>query len=309
MYRLNLRLFGEGGGTGASGTSGAEGAQTTSQNGQTAEKTGKNPLAEVKYGIQDTTEETGAKEITTIAPDKKATFENLINGEYKDEYNARMQEAMNKQFKANEAIAQREKAIAPILEILGKKYGIDASDVNAMDMDALNKAILEDDSYYEKEALEKGVSVEMLKELKKMESENKQMKQAMQERQRREQNQKAYAELLKQAEQVKEKYPNFDLRTEMNNPKFGRLIANNVDAKTAYEVVHMDEIQPAMAQYVTQKTVEQISNSIQSGTHRPPENGANSNGAVTAKTDVKNLTKEDRAEIMRRVQRGEQIRF
>lgn len=304
MLKMNLQLFGEGGDGGAA--SGAEGTTAVSQP-ATGTKSS-NPLANVKYGKQEGEADT-PQEITTVVPDKKATFEELIKGEYKDEYNARMQEAINRRFKANEASAQREKSLAPILEMLGNKYGIDASDVSKMDLDKLNQAIREDDSYYEQEALDKGISVDMLKQIKKMESENKAMKQAMEERQRQEKTQKAYAELLKQAEQVKTVYPGFDLKTEMNNPQFGRLIANNVDAKTAYEVVHMDEIKPAMAQYVTQKTAEQISANIQAGARRPAENGVSSQGASTVKTDVNKLTRADRQEIARRAAMGEKIRF
>lgn len=304
FYKLNLRLFGEGGGDGGA----ASGAEGTTAGGQPATGKSSNPLANVKYGKQEGEADT-PQEITEVVPDKKASFEELIKGEYKDEYNARIQEAISRRFKANEANAQREKILAPILEMLGSKYGIDASDVGKMDLEKLSQAIQEDDSYYEAEALEKGISVEMLKQLKKMEAENKQMKQVMAERQRQEQSQKAYAELLRQCEQVKKIYPGFDLKTEMNNPQFGRLIANNVDAQTAYEVVHMEEIKPAMAQYVTQKTAEQIANNIQSGARRPAENGANSQGAATVKTDVGKLTRADRAEIARRAAMGEKIRF
>lgn len=312
MFLLNLRLFGEGGGEGAaSAAPGAEGTQAVSQ--PATDKSSKNPLENVKYGIQEgegsTDTSKGTDVPSTVVPNKKASFEELIKGEYKEEYNARMQEALSKRFKANEAVAQREKSLAPILEALGNKYGIDASDVSSMDLEKLSKAIQEDDSYYEQEALEKGISVEMLKQLKKMESENKQMKQAMEERQKREKTQQAYAELLKQSEQVKAIYPGFDLKTEMNNPQFGRLIANNVDARTAYEVVHRDEIQPAMAQYMAKKTAEQLSNHIQSGAKRPAENGANSQNSATVKTDVTKLTKADRAEIARRAALGETIRF
>lgn len=312
FYKLNLQLFGEGGGEGAApAASGGEGTQAVNQ-----PATGKpsNPLANVQYGIQEgTTEESGTSEgeetpaVETV--DKKALFEQMIKGEYKDEYNARMQDAISKRFKANEAMAERQKALDPILEILGNKYGVDTSDISKMDLGKLSKAIMEDDSYYEAEAMEKGIPVETLKELRRMESENKQMKEAMANRQKQEQSQKAYQELLRQSEEVKNVYPGFDLRTEMNNPEFGRLIAAGVNARTAYEVVHKDQIQPAMAQHMVNMTAQKLSNAIQSGARRPSENGASSQGSSTVKTDVTKLTKEDRAEIARRVAGGAIIKF
>lgn len=311
FYNLNLQLFGEGGGEGAApAASGSEGTQAVNQ--VAAGKSGKNSLSNVKYGIQSGQEGTDTSkgaEAQNNTVDRKTAFEQLIKGEYKDEYNARVQEMLSKRFKANEAVMERQKALGPVLEILGNKYGVDASNIDTMDIEKLCKAITEDDSYYEAEALEKGIPVETLKALKRMEAENKQMKEAMENRQKQERNQQAYAELVRQSEQVKTLYPNFDLRTEMNNPNFGRLIAAGVDARTAYEVVHRDEIQPAMAQHIAQKTAENISKSIQSGARRAAENGANSQGSAVYKTDVTKLTKADRAEIARRVARGEKISF
>lgn len=313
FYKLNLQLFGEGGGEGTAPTApGGEGTQAVSQ--PATGKSSKNPLANVQYGIQEGTKEEadtsdGAQTPIVETVDRKAAFEQMIKGEYKDEYNARVQEAISKRFKSSEAVAERQRSLAPILEILGNKYGVDASDIDKMDLDKLSKAIMEDDSYYEQEAIEKGISVDTLKTIKRMEAENKQMKEAMENRQRQDQSRKAYEELVRQSEEVKRVYPGFDLRTEMNNPNFGRLIANGVDARTAYEVVHRDEIQPAMAQHMVKKTAEKLSNHIQSGARRPAENGAASQSSAVVKTDVSKLTKEDRAEIARRVARGEKIRF
>ncbi len=312
MFKLNLQLFGEGSGTGASAAApGGEGTQAVSQpvTGQSRKS-----LADVKYGIQEGQQEEAdtSKGVQTPAVetiDKKAAFEQLIKGDYKDEYNARVQEVISKRFKANEAVAERQKSLAPILEILGNKYGIDASDIDKMDLNALGKAIMDDDSYYEQEAVEKGITVEALKNIKRMEAENKQMREAMEQRQKQDQSRKAYEALLEQCKGVKAIYPGFELATEMNNPNFGRLIANGVDARTAYEVVHRDEIQPAMAQYIANQTAQRISNDIQSGARRPTENGANSQSSSVVKTDVTKLTKEDRAEIARRAARGERIRF
>ena len=314
MFKLNLQLFGEGTGTGAGAGAAAPGGEGTQAVTQPATGQSRNSLSDVKYGIQeetqgeaDTSKGVQTPPVETI--DRKAAFEQLIKGDYKDEYNARVQEAINKRFKANDAAAERQKSLAPILEILGNKYGIDASDIDKMDLNALSKAIMDDDSYYEQEAVEKGITVEALKNIKRMEAENKQMKEAMAQRQKQDQTRRAYEELLKQSDEVMKVYPTYNLATEMANPDFARLVANGVNAKTAYEVVHKDEIQPAMAQYIANQTAQKIANDIQAGQRRPAENGANSQSSSVVKTDVTKLTKEDRAEIARRVARGETIRF
>jgi hypothetical protein len=114
---------------------------------------------------------------------------------------------------------------------------------------------------------------------------------------------------MEQAESAKSVYPSFDLRTEMQNPQFVNLLRSNVDVKTAFEVLHKDEIIPAAMQY-TAKTVEQkLTNKIIANGARPAENGNSSQSATVVKSDVSQLSKADREEIIRRVQRGEKIRF
>ena len=300
---LNLQLFGEGtgGGDGGTGAEGATGATATAAVSQT--KGAKNPLADVKYGIQeDTTPSPEVKE--TATEDRNARFEALIKGEFKDLYDARMQDTIQKRLKGSKETVDRYNALTPTLEMLAKKYGVDPNDINA-----LNKAIEEDDSYYEEEALEKNMSVQQLKEIKKMERENADLKRQMQEQERRENADRLYSNWMQQSEAIKSVYPSFDLRAELQNPRFTDLLRNNVDVRTAYEVLHKDEIIPA-AMHFTAKTVEQkLTNKVIANGARPMENGNSSQGATVVKSDVSQLSKADRAEIIRRVQRGERIKF
>ena len=302
---LNLQLFAEGagGGDGGTGSEGTKGVTATAAMSQT--KGAKNPLADVKYGIQPTEEATPAAEVNpTPTEDRNAKFEALIKGEYKDLYDARMQDTIQKRLKGTKETVDKYEALAPTLEILAKKYGVGASDIKA-----LNKAIEEDDSYFEEEALEKGITVEQLKEIRKMERENADLKRQMEEQNRKENANKVYAQWMEQAEQAKSVYPSFDLRAEMQNPQFVNLLRSGIDVKTAFEVLHKDEIIPAAMQY-TAKTVEQkLTNKIIANGARPAENGNSSQSATVVKSDVSQLSKADRAEIIRRVQRGEKIRF
>ena len=304
IRKLNLQLFAEGaGGDGGTGADGAMGATATAAMSQT--KGAKNPLANVKYGIQPKEEATPAAKVeTTATEDRNAKFEALIKGEFKDLYDAKMQDTIQKRLKGSKETVEKYEALAPTLEILAKKYGVDASDVKA-----LNKAIEEDDSYFEEEALEKGITVEQLKEIRKMERENADLKRQMEEQNRKENANKVYAQWMEQAEAAKAVYPSLDLRAELQNPQFVNLLRSNVDVKTAFEVLHKDEIIPAAMQY-TAKTVEQkLTNKIIANGARPAENGNNSQSATVVKSDVSQLSKADRQEIIRRVQRGEKIRF
>ena len=305
LFYLNLQLFAEGG-AGGTGGDGATGATATAAVSQGKGVKG-NPLADVVYGKQEEaqiadvqTKTTDADGTTTQTIDRNAKFDELIKGEYKEQYDARMQDTIQKRLKATKETVEKYESLAPTLEMLYKKYGVKADDIAA-----LNKAIEEDDAYYEQEALEKGVSVESLKELRKMQRENAELKQQMQQQNA----EKLYQSWVQQAEATKAVYPSFDLRAEMNNPKFLGLLRNNVDVRTAYEVIHKDEIIPAAMQF-TAKTVEQkLTNKIIANGARPAENGISSQGASVTKSDVSQLTKADMAEIARRVARGERISF
>ena len=294
---LSLQLFAEGAGDGGT----AQGQGVTA--GAASQQKGvSNPLADVKYGIQ---EEAPAAEVQSVAQtDPEAEFEKLIKGQYKAQYDARMQDTIQKRLKGQKETVDKFNALTPTLELLGKKYGVDATDI-----EALNKAIEEDDSYFEDEALEKGISVKQLKEIRSMERENADLKRQMQERQTQENANKLYAGWIQQAEETKKVYPSFDLRTEMNNPKYVDLLRSNIDVRTAYEVLHKDEIIPAAMQF-TAKTVEsKLAKKIAANGARPAENGMSSGSAAVVKSDVSQLSKADRQEIIRRVQRGEKIRF
>ena len=304
---LSLQIFAEGGGAagagaGDGGTAQGQGVTAAAALPQTkGEKN--NPLAGVKYGIQE--ESAPAAEVPqTATPDRNAEFERLIKGEYKDLYDARMQDTIQKRLKGTKETVDKYNALTPTLELLARKYGVDASDI-----EGLTKAIEDDDSYYEQEAMENGMTVKQLKDFKKMQRENADLRAQMQEQQRQENANKLYASWMNQAEAAKKVYPGFDMKTEMNNPDFVKLLRSNVDVRTAYEVLHKDEIIPAAMQF-TAKTVEQkLTNKIIANGARPSENGMNSQGAAVVKSDVSQLSKEDRAEIIRRVARGEKIRF
>jgi LysM repeat protein len=267
-----------------------------------AEKT--NPLANVVYGKQAEETTPIAKVETNPTEDRNAKFEALIKGEYKDLFDARMQDTVQKRLKSSKETVDKYNALTPTLELLARKYGVDASDIKA-----LNQAIEDDDSYYEQEALEKGMTVEHLKEFRKMQKENAELRRATEEQDRKEEANKIYGKWMEQADSTKSVYPSFDLRAEMQNPKFVDLLRSNIDVRTAYEVIHKDDIIAGAMQF-TAKTVEQkLTNKIIAGGARPAENGNSSQGASVTKSDVTQLTPNDLREIQRRVARGEKISF
>lgn len=302
---LDMQLFAEGAadGNAAGANTGVTGADAALQR----KGVKSNPLADVKYGIQEETPpDAGAEQQAGEAtpPDREQAFEALIKGEYKDLYDRRMQEAIRKRLRSTQETVDRYNALTPTMEMLAKKYGVKAGDI-----EGLNRAIEEDDSYYEEEAAEKGLSVEQLKEIKRMERENRQLRQAMNEQESRENANRLYQQWMQQEQQMKQVYPAFDLNEELADENFLRLMRSGVDMKTAYEVIHKDDILPAAMQFAAKKVEQKLTNKMRANGARPTENGVQDQSASLTKPDVRMLTKADRAEIARRVARGEKIRF
>lgn len=298
---IYLQLMSDGAAAGSGdGASGATGVTETAAGSYKGVKS--NPLAEVKYGKQDA-EQAAAAPTQVEAPDRNAAFEAMIKGEYKDLYSQRVQETVQKRLKgAQETVAKYEQ-LSPIMEMLASKYGVKADDIAG-----LSKAIEDDSTFYEEEAMERGISVEQLKQIRKMERENAALKQQINERNSQERASQLYAGWLEQAESAKAVYPNLDIRAEIQNPKFADLLRSNVDVKTAYEVVHKDEIIPAAMQFAASTTQQKMVNNIIAG-GRPSENGAASSSPALVKADPSVWTKADRDEVIRRVARGEKIRL
>lgn len=305
---FDIQLFGEGaeggdGGTGA-GTAGAEPAgQTEAALAQPRKGVKDNPLANVKYGLQDEAPAAGEPE-PVAETDRNAAFEALIKGEYKDLYDARVRETIRSRLKGNEETVNKYNQLAPVLDLLAGKYGVDASDISA-----LSKAIEDDESFYEEEAMTHGMTVQQVKEMRKMQRENKELKAQMEQAQARQQADALYAGWMQQAEGVKQVYPSFDLAAELQNEQFRALLRSNVPVQTAFEVVHKDEILPAAMQFTAQQVTRKVANSVRAGQKRPAEGAMKGQSTSITKSDVSQLTKADREEIARRVARGEKIRF
>lgn len=312
-FDMNIQLFAEGGDGGAA--AGAEGATgvTDPAAGDLKQKRRTNPLANMKYGIQPEEAPTGVAAGTDEAAntaegnDGKKSFADLIKGEYKADFDAKVQDILRQRFKTNAENEQKLNSMNPLLEMLGKMYDVDPTDV-----DALTKAVGQNDSLYEEEALQRGMSVESLKAIKTLERERDQAVAQQQQTVREQQVRAHFDQLARQADEAKKLYPGLDLLSEMQNPTFARLTSPGVgiDVRTAYEVVHRDEMRGAEMQFAAQKSAEKIANAVRSNSARPVENGLTGQQAASSvKTDPRTLTSADRAEIRERVRRGEKIAF
>lgn len=288
LIKLNLHLFdGEGAAMG-------EGTGDPSQSNDSEVVDDK---SKVIYGKQNDTD----SEIEQPEVDRRADFEKLIKGEYKKEFNERAERIVKSRLDAErKSQAQKQQ---PLMELLANKYGVDAKSESLSE--DLYKAIEDDRSFWERGAMERGLSVDQYKQMQKLEMENAQFKELAEAQQRTEQ----VNQIMEEAEALKEIYPGFDLDIEMENPDLMDLLRVNIPLRTAFEVIHKDEIMEGAMRYTAQTIQQKTINDIRSRGLRPSENGTKSAASATYKQTVADLTNEDMDEIIRRVQRGEKIRF
>lgn len=329
---LNLQLF-AGEGAGATGGEGGEGAATgdnvaTVDAGQRLRELGvpedkirrraryaaKAPETQAKTeeepkAAENTEQDAAAENPTEDVTETPArmTWEEIIAD---PEYNKQMQGIIQSRLKSAKGAEEKLSKITPALELLARKHGLDPAN---MDYDALNRAISDDNSYYEDKALQMGTSVETAKKIDQEERDTARQKKAeelsMQEQKIRDH----FTGLEQQAQEMKKIIPNFDLQTELKNPAFLRMTSPNVgiSVRDAYYAVHHDEMQTAAMQAAAKATAQNISNNIQAGQRRPDENGISGQAPSATTFDYSKASPEQRAafkkDLRERMARGEKV--
>ena len=236
---------------------------------------------------------------------RRKAFQDLVNSEeYKDIYTEETQRIINRRFRETQNLEQQVARNQPLIDMLMQRYKISDGDIGK-----LTAAIENDDAYWSEAAEEAGMSVEQYKQFQKLQRENAAL---MRDQQQRRSQQAAQQQLQKwygEAEQVKGVYPSFDLNAEVKNQQFLSMLKSGVPMQHAYEGVHLDDIKAGVAKMQAKATERQVVDGIRAKGARPQENGTTSQSAFTVKDDVSKLTKSERAEIARRVARGEIIKF
>lgn len=127
------------------------------------------------------------------------------------------------------------------------------------------------------------------------------------ERRREEFSRRRLSQWAKQAQATARLYPDFDLSRESQDPRFQTLLRCGVPVLTAYEVCHLDDIKAAVARSAALQRERAVTADIRARGGRPAENGAGVGNAITARTDLERMTREDREELARRAAGGEII--
>ena len=250
--------------------------------------TGEAPAAEGITG--DNTSSPAAEE----TEDVDGEFAKLTakGGKFHEAYAKANQNAFNKRyatFKDTEAKAQR---FSDFIETVAMRY----PNVDASDIDALEKAFVNDTRFSDKKAYETGEDVEKLAkadadslELKKLRAKN------AAEARKKAQEKTALEfrdNLVAQEKEMKKSFPDFNLDQELENPKMWDKLKRGEPLKEAYVALHYDELQKKVATDARTATV----NSIAQGSNRVNESSASKSAPAASTTDFSGMS---RAEFMK----------
>lgn len=246
---------------------------------------------------------------TKSPEERRKAFGELLRGEYADLTEELMQNAVTEAARRLEASP----AMKGLMQALQEKYGTDANDLVAL-TEAVRNGAVKDDAYYEKLAMEKGVSTRTARELDKLESQNKHLteqQQMIQQMERQRAQQARIAELQagwdREAEQLKAQYPDFNMAEVLANPEVEKMMRSGVSMTNAYRSAYFDHILKQQ-QAATARQVEQgVVNRMQQRNARPGENGTRPGGAVQTKIDVSHMSRKEMEEMEKRAMRGEVI--
>ena len=121
------------------------------------------------------------------------------------------------------------------------------------------------------------------------------------------------ADLERQAQALREEFPDFDLERELKNPVFARLTAPDVGIalEDAYWAVHRKELSAAAMREAAEKTAEKLAGAIRSGSRRPGEAGISSQAPFVSTFDYAKAGKQQREafkkDLRARMARGEKV--
>lgn len=304
---LSLQRFAEGdGGTAPPAETGVTGAVAApqTQDPQPALRTRRGTPV---YAPAEAPEEPAQQTVPATEPTAD-TYESLVKGpnaRFKTEYDRDVQaivQARLRTAKAQQARTQQ------LVDVLAKRYGLEPPE--SQDEEAQRKwwedltaATVADQKYLESEAAEQGLTPEQLATIKKLQYQV-DLRHHEEQATIEEQRQRAlFSRIAREADEIKAEYPTIDIRNEIQNPSFMRLMETGVPVRTAYLALHPELLQQA-TQAAAQAAQQRVANQIQAGMRRPAENGIGGTASY-AEIDVRDPNV--RKELRRRAMAGEKV--
>lgn len=240
-----------------------------------------------------------------ITPEERAkNFNDLIHGDYKDLYNAEVQKIVKSRLKGMDELKQTNAAQQDIIDRLAAKYGV-------TDLGEIANAIDHDTAMWEHEADEAGMTTEQYMQLQNLQRDNARLIRAEQERYQQAQKQQQIQQWMQEAEEMKARYPGFDLEQELQNPQFVELISfkdRNYSMEHVYKMCHVDDLINNAAQVATAQTQKAVTDNIRARGSRPVENGSQQgHGAFSMTRDYNSMSLDQIKAIANQIKSGRKL--
>lgn len=321
IYDFRLQLFGEGGDAAPAGDNGNAGVteQVAAAPAPVYKKRqGINRLDRPKQVNQTAPAEQpaaaaqGDSGTPAAEGSERKSFDDLIKGDYKKDFDDKVQDIVRRRLKGSEKTQQRLDSLEPLVKILAEKYGISAD--GEIDPQSIMTAVMDDNAMWEEKAMQKNMTVDEYKEWNKEHRDYERLKQEESQRQKVQASQAAFQTIMEEANSLKTKYPDLDFGKEMADQKFCEEVAfyqrrgESHPFQKAYESRHFDELMSRMAQTAQKTSIKQVADAVAANKARPAENGAAQSGIATV-TDPSKFTKKDFESIKKRMLKGERIVF
>lgn len=328
--KLKLQLFGEGGGGAAAAPAGGDGSGEASAVGQgiatgtmsdgtridqrlaerMREQERRQPgLYNSVRQAQAQAAQPVAQQQPDVGPEQTAQnidaeWEEAKKTKFRDQYGRDVQAAVQQRFKNQNDANDTLQILAPMLQSMAKRAGLDPSDTKG-----LVDAYLDDDSTWEEEAEEHGMTGQAYREFQQLQTENQRYRQQREEQERFEATQKHYASLVQQGEELKKTFPNFDLQEELKNPQFLSMTSpeGRLNVEQAYMALHYRDVLPGAVQAGVQQAQKQMAQTLAANRARPVEGALTNQAAANINADPSNFTREQMRAYIERARMGERI--
>ena len=240
------------------------------------------------------------------APAAEKTAEERWNeakkGEFAEFIGRDIQNAVRDRFKNQQDVSEQLNALEPMLKVLRERAGVESNE-------ELIHHVMDDDSLYEEEASEAGMTVAAYRQFMEMKAERDAMQQREQESIEQQMVRDHFNKLVQQAEEFKKQFPDFDLQqTLQSDPNFVRLTSPNVglSVRDAYFALHHDELAPQMMAYGMERAKQQMGQTIQAQRRRPAEGAMKTGGQPTAdfNVDPRSLSRPERNKLYQLIHAG-----
>lgn len=239
---------------------------------------------------------------------RRADFDSIFK-EYKDDFTKKAEEMFSDRFKNKDIEIKSLKESAAqadeLFGILSQRY----PDIDKNDRKALADAVRNDDDIWMPAAEKSGTTVNDVRTNYEQKREHDRTQKELTELRRDKAARELDVRLQQVARQTRQKYPDFNLQEEMQNPEFRSALDFVAQRKTeqnkingtqdevfdltrAYEMAHMDELREQSVQKIGSAAMSAVSQSIASN-RRPKENAGSKGGTRAQQKSISEMSDEE----------------